>query len=462
MSALSRFLAFVAACGVVGLFLAVLAPSTTSRAQIRGSGPIGSPGGGGGISSAAAAATFLKIDGSNDPVTAGFSVIPSSSLSSGHALEVDATVPTTGNPVVGTRLESTTTTAAQIDVHGLMVDLGTEGGFDGTYTQGTSGIVVVNRQASGSSITGDAPHGVRAWSYHATGSAGIRLGVFGEAVGGTTNVGVLGKGNNVVGPSSRMIGVMGIGRGGAQIGTGVYAYLANSTEEPTILSSEAALVTDTNTTPGGDSIAAHVGGVEAFVVGPGGVVEINSTGTNTGDLVVSTDTASNGLFVDASANSIGFFSGSPDADSVETGRVIIPSSDDTIDLGTSALAFRTLYVDTSIVGGSNSKALAISDADSVQVSSGGLDTTFTSTGRVQMPLSASTTWTSYLRLPGSVYSGGGVSAPTCNSTAAAAVVYVDRIGDGVAASVCVCAANAADAYAWRRIDDLTTSCDVIP
>jgi hypothetical protein len=144
---------------------------------------------------------------------------------------------------------------------------------------------------------------------------------------------------------------------------------------------------------------------------------------------------------------------------------IVPGTDDTTALGSSSFAWSHLYVDTAVVGGANSKALLISDDDGVQLTDNGVDVTFSGrTLALPSSLSNDAATQPVLRLPMRLGSGPTTgSAPTCSSsTDAARLVYVDRSGDGVAADICVCAASSADAYAWRRIVDLTTACDLLP
>jgi hypothetical protein len=145
------------------------------------------------------------------------------------------------------------------------------------------------------------------------------------------------------------------------------------------------------------------------------------------------------------------------------GALLPGATTDAGDLGATGNAWANLFLGTSITGESNGKALGVTDVDGVSVTSGGKGITVQPSGSVAFNMESSTTWTSNLRLPGSVYSGGGVSAPPCASGPfPGRVVYVDRIGDGIRALVCICAADAADVYAYRRLDDLATSCDVVP
>lgn len=149
-----------------------------------------------------------------------------------------------------------------------------------------------------------------------------------------------------------------------------------------------------------------------------------------------------------------------------------PSANDTYDLGTSGLGYNDVFVGTSIQGTGSAKALIVQDTDGVQISgstagnvtltSNGKDLSIDTNGVVRAPLQTTTTYTAAFRFPGSEYTGGGVSAPTCDSSNPGKSFYVDRTDDAVDAAICVCIRTGAGSYTLRRIDDLTTACDAVP
>lgn len=147
-----------------------------------------------------------------------------------------------------------------------------------------------------------------------------------------------------------------------------------------------------------------------------------------------------------------------------TGALLPGASNDAQDIGAVGNSWARLFLGSSITGEANAKGLSISDVDAVSVTSGGKGITVQPTGAVVFNMESGTTWTSNLQLPGTVYTaaGGGVSAPPCSSSFPGRVVYVDRTGDGVRAEVCVCVATAADVYGYKKMDDLSVGCDVVP
>lgn len=149
----------------------------------------------------------------------------------------------------------------------------------------------------------------------------------------------------------------------------------------------------------------------------------------------------------------------------ETVALLRPATDDAVDLGTTSLGYRSLYVDTSIVGNTAAKSLAIIDDDAVQVSGSGYDLTVDQVSTFSQSTSTNYGLAPAMRLPARVFSGAttGSGGPTCAGSGDAGVMlYVDRTDDAVDAEVCVCRANAAGTYQFRRIDDFSVACDVVP
>jgi hypothetical protein len=142
-----------------------------------------------------------------------------------------------------------------------------------------------------------------------------------------------------------------------------------------------------------------------------------------------------------------------------------PSTDDAIDLGSSSVGWRDVYVANSIAGRSNAKELVISDADGITITDDGIDWTFVGLN-MRHPQSTSTdaATTPTMFLPRRIFANTSTgTAPSCsNSSHAGQIVYVDRTNDSVAADICVCHANSSNAYAWRKITDLSTACTITP
>jgi hypothetical protein len=165
----------------------------------------------------------------------------------------------------------------------------------------------------------------------------------------------------------------------------------------------------------------------------------------------------------ASANSATAYTWSSSA--VTAHVPVQPSTDDAIDLGSSTVGWRDVYVANSIAGRTNSKALTITDAEGVVITDDGIDWSFRDLS-MRHPLSSSTdaATTPTMFLPRRIFANTSTgTAPNCSTSShAGQVVYVDRTNDAVAADICVCHANGSNAYAWRKITDLSTACTITP
>jgi hypothetical protein len=130
-----------------------------------------------------------------------------------------------------------------------------------------------------------------------------------------------------------------------------------------------------------------------------------------------------------------------DATYYAVARHVVPSADETYDLGVNGFSWdqvRTREIVRGNPGGGDELSIADSAVMRQQTTSSAPD---------------------YFRLPAHIDADITSNRPTCSTSAdAGKLLYLDDDTDTVVAGVCVCGANAANAYGWRSISNFGVNC----
>lgn len=133
------------------------------------------------------------------------------------------------------------------------------------------------------------------------------------------------------------------------------------------------------------------------------------------------------------------------------GTSVLATTDNTQDLGSSTVTWNEVFAQSLVGKTTGGVALTITDPDGVTMTGAANITLDSASGidlassRIRAPTSATTV--NLLRLPSTI---GTVpdALPTCTASLAGATTYLDDTDDGKPAVVCICGADAANAYSW--------------